>query len=312
MNKRYILKCICLATAVVALDYAAGQALRHFYFTQSQGRLYNITTAIETQTAQILIIGSSRAMHHYDPGVISHRLGLSCFNAGNDAQGMPYYAALLEAIATRHSPQVVVLDVNIYALSRDDSSYDMLYQLNPYAARHPEIWSILSLRSHERIKHLSQIYPFNSMAARIIMGNLSIRTRDASNNGFTVMDGEWDEPLRDTFFPSDEALDPIKSEMFTRLISICKAKGILLIASVSPTFRNIRNEPASIICIRRICERENIPMISYLNDPAFAVGHLYHDPSHLNGVGAREFSDVFSQWLIRELQIGNRRQKNGD
>ena len=85
---RFCLIYVAIFFAIVAVvDFSLG---RTFHFLQA--RAGGITGAeyyvCEKVTEDIIIMGSSRASHHYVPEIISEELGMSCFNAGRDGNGI--------------------------------------------------------------------------------------------------------------------------------------------------------------------------------------------------------------------------------
>jgi hypothetical protein len=298
MDKRkYIIKIFYLLTALIFSDYIVGLGLNYFYYKQSQGKLFNLTFAMEQQDANVLIFGSSRAMHQYNPDIISDVLRLSCFNAGYDGQNILYHKALFDVITERYNPKIIILDVNTSELDVNKSSYDSLAVLNPYVKKHPVLWETLILRSpFEKIKHFSGIYPYNSLLGRIIMGNLRFKTRDISINGFTAQKGVWNDSLEEIEY-DEKRLDINKINAFNKFLYDSKKRGITVYVVLSPMFRKIVNYSTSIKYIREECARQDVPFISYQNNNYFFDKGLFFDPSHLNYIGADIFSSDISNLL---------------
>ncbi|WP_280751268.1 MULTISPECIES: hypothetical protein [unclassified Parabacteroides] len=300
--KNFFVKMLLFILVLVLLDWALGSGLRFFYFRQSQGKLYNLTCVLEKQTAEILILGSSRAMHQYNPEIMTDSLGLSCYNAGNDGQSILYHNALLDVILDRFTPSMIVLDVNPDELVRKASSYDLLTALNPYVKDHPVLWNTLQLRSpFEKAKHLSKIYPFNSLLARIAVGNMHVTTKDVSANGFTPQYGQWEQPIQTIDYPTDSVnFDKNKIEAMNQLIQKCKEKNIILYMVLSPMYEQQLNHSSSIRYITRLCEANNISFFSYQNDKRFKANELFRDPSHLNAIGADIFTSDIASLLLKQ------------
>jgi hypothetical protein len=297
-NKKIVITFLILCVALFFFDYVIGLGLKKMYFKQSQGKLYNLTYALEQQSADIIVMGSSRAMHHYNPKIISDSLMSSCYNMGYDGQSILYHKALLDVIIERYIPEIIILDVNVYELSKNQSAYDLLSVLNPYVERHPVLWNTLNLQSSfERWKHLSHIYPYNSIFARIIMGNMRFKTKDVSSNGFTARSGIWNDNMNVIKYDENEDLDKNKIEVFEQFLTKCKDNDIKIHVVLSPSFGIAQNNSSSIDYMRKICEKENIPFISYQNNSEFTDNKLFCDPSHLNDTGADEFSSNLSHLL---------------
>jgi hypothetical protein len=299
-KKKYLIKFLCLLGILIVLDYVIGFGLKSFYFKQSQGKSYNLTYTIEQQTADVLIMGSSRAMHHYNPDIISDSLRLSCFNAGYDGQSILYHKALVDVMIERYRPQIIILDINSSELEAKESSYDLLAVLNPYIKKHPILWETIMLRSpFERIKHFSKTYPYNSLFARIMMGNMNFKTKDVSANGFTAWPGIWNDSLIETTY-KEAILDENKINAFDQFTVDCKNKGITVYVVLSPMFYKCMNNSTSISYIMTKCEEQSVSFISYQNNLDFEDNNLFHDPGHLNDIGADKFSSNLS-YLVKQI-----------
>lgn len=303
--KRFLLKLTLFAAALFLLDIAIGSGLRYFYFRQQQGKLYNLTYAIEEQTADVLILGSSRAMHQYNPQIIGDSLSMSCYNAGYDGQSVLYHNALLDVILERYTPSIVVMDVNPYELVRTESSYDLLTTLNPYMKKHPVLWETMLLRSpFEKVKHASHIYPFNSLLARIAIGNTNIQTKDVSDTGFTAQYGVWNQAMQTKEYADNrDRFDTNRVKALEQMILTCKDKGITLYMVLSPIYANILNQSSTIQYVEQLCKQQGVAFLSFQNNETFTDNHLFHDPDHLNATGADIFSTHLSGLLKQRMII---------
>jgi len=292
--KKFLFFFLCL----ILLDFVIGNVLEHFYFTQNKGKLYNVTVALEKQTCDILIFGSSRAMHHYNPEIITDSLGLSCFNAGYDGQSILYCNGMLDVILERYTPKMIILDVTTQDFSESSVSYDLLYVLDPYVRRHPVLWNTLSLKSRfEKIKHLSSIYPYNSMLARIIVGNISIKSKDASDNGFTPQDGVWKGEALPEVYPEGKS-DPNKLNAFNAFCKKCIKNNIKLYLVISPLYKLVENESSTVKYLNQIREKKGIPLFNFTNDSNYSSNEYFLDDSHLNAKGADKFSSDISHQIL--------------
>lgn len=57
-------------------------------------------------------MGSSRASHHYVPEIISEKLGMSCFNAGQDGNGIILQYGRWKMLSERYTPKLIIYDIN--------------------------------------------------------------------------------------------------------------------------------------------------------------------------------------------------------
>jgi hypothetical protein len=303
-KKKYAIKFLCLLGIFIVLDIVIGMGLQFFYFRQKQGKLYTLTYTLEQQTADILIMGSSIARHNYNPDIISDSLNMSCFNVGYDGQGTLYHKALLDVIAGRYNPKVIIWDVRTDELDIGGKyfSRDMLSVLNPYVKRHPILWETIKMKSpFEKVKHLSGIYPYNSLFGRIVMGNLSFKTRDVTENGFYALKGTLNFSLKEVTY-KEAPLDDNKIKDFNQFLSDCTRRGISVYVVKSPIFQYETNISNSMSYIIAACEQQQIPVISYQNREDFTDSWLFYDRTHLNDIGADKFSSDFAHFLNLAMQ----------
>jgi hypothetical protein len=296
-KKKYGIRFLCLLGIFIVLDIVIGMGLQFFYFRQKQGALYNLTYTLEQQTAEILILGSSRAKHHYNPDIISDSLNMSCFNAGYASQGILYHKALLDVVTERYNPKVIIVDVLTGELDINEKAYDLLSILNPYLRRHPVLWETVKMKSpFEKVKHLSRVYPYNSLLGRIVMGNLNFKTKDVTENGFYALKGVLNFSLKEVTY-KEAPLDDNKINAFNQFLSDCICRGISVYVVKSPAFQYETNNSNSIAYIIAACEQQQIPFISYQNREDFTDGRLFLDPAHLNDIGADKFSSDIAHFL---------------
>lgn len=298
-TKKFIKKLLFLIVILALCDFALGHALEYFYFRQINGRLFGITRTLETQTAEIVIMGSSRAEYHYNPEIITKKLQMPCYNAGQISQGVLYDHAVLQVILERYTPKAVIVDIASTEFEYSEESYDKLTALNPYVGKHPVLWETLTLRSKtERFKHLSSIYPYNSMFARIAAGNLKLKTRDSTETGFIALDNIWKQPIRMVSFTGSAKIDPNKVEAFKAIQQLCAHNGIKLFVCASPTFMKAEGTPASIKIAKDLCASAGIPFFDDLQNSTFIHNELFNDVAHLNSTGA----NLYSQQLAEKIK----------
>jgi hypothetical protein len=297
---RFFLKSLLIFALLLVCDQFIGSLIKTFYFHQDSGAYYRTTYSIDSTTAKILILGSSRANHSYVPEVFENKLQSSCYNTGKDGNFILFNYAIFKAIIKRYNPEIIIFDIRPTDLAYNAFEYDRLSDLLPYCHYHPEIDQIVRLRSpFENIKQVSEIYPYNSMILRIAMGNLDVnKTRETDEKGympfFRIMQNEEIDSLISPGFSVDEA----KINAIKDIISTSKQKNIDLIFVFSPFWYIMQKGPADTI-LYELCSQNGIPFLDMSNDSTFINNPQYFaDKSHLNDVGAR----VFSSLLIQKIQ----------
>jgi hypothetical protein len=296
---RLLYKGLILLGIVFLFDFAIGKTLEHFYFTQASGPFYRTTYSLDSTNADILIFGSSRANHHYDPRVFEDSLGMTCYNTGRDGNFLLYNFAVFKTVIARYTPKIVIFDVNRNELSSTADDYERLSSLLPYKNQNSTIDQMIALRGpYEKIKCLSQIYPYNSLLLTIAIGNTRMnRDRQSDINGFVPVKGIWNQPIADIDSTALNKIDPNKEKALKEIINDCKSKGIRLLLVNSPAFlKSIASSDVN--PIRQIAETGKVEFLDYSTDTAYLNNHNYFfDPLHLNDNGATMFSKALAAYL---------------
>ena len=297
MQDKPIKYILFLIIFVVAFDVGLGHIYNLLYFTEkskSQDRL--IHSAIGTKE-EVLIFGSSRAYHHYNPDVIEKKLGLSCFNVGYAGQNIYFHLALLKAALERTKPKVVILDIMSIDFEMTDAAHDRekLGVLLPFVSKSAVYReAVLSRGKSEQIKLLSSIYPFNSKALFLIRNNLTNQRSDVK--GFFGLPDKWKKPIKyndDVIF----AIDNNKIEALYEFIDLCQNNNIKIYIFVSPYYKKFSPENNYSFIVKNIYEKYGLIVNNYVNAKKYINSpQLFSDPVHLNKDGAdiysREVADI--------------------
>ena len=283
---------------VFSLDYIAGQVLRHYYFQQKSGVLYATTYSLEAAKEDLLIFGSSRANRHYVPETFENDLKMSYYNAGRDGAGILYHTAVLSAILKRYRPKIIILDLNLTEFRKSSYPYDKLAFLLHYHQTHPEVRPIVDLRSrHEKLKLLSQIYPFNSCLIDIVLGNMKTdKEGRPENKGYSPLFKGWPLPIQEVDYSNDNKIDPVLVGYFGKFVSRAIDNGIQLYVIVSPSYRRFKGTSLSVKIAEEICLKNKVPFWDYSQSEYFLERRdFFQDTLHLNHEGALEFSKMVAQ-----------------
>lgn len=213
--RRIIANISFLLLVLIILDYTIGRTLRFFYFKETSGLHYRTTFSMDSTRADILIFGASRANHHYVPEVFEDSLKMSFYNTGRDGNGIFYQVAVLKSVLLRYTPRIIIFD---YAGSfmKEEKDYNRLSSILPYYKSHGEIREIVELKSpFEKIKLLSEVYPFNSQLLTIAIGNLEInKKRKPDNKGYVPLHKEWKGQIDTLYTDKHYTADSTKVSYF--------------------------------------------------------------------------------------------------
>ena len=299
MVKNFIINLAVVVIVVFAIDFALGRVLRYFYFKETSDVHFRTTYAMEKTNADILIFGSSRANHHYVPELFEDSLGMSFYNTGRDGNGVFYQLAVLRSVLKRYTPEIIIFDF-AGGFGKGEEDYVRMSSLLPYYRTHDEIKDIIELKGpFERIKLISEIYPFNSQVLKIAMGNLEInKIRKSDNKGYIPLYKEWQAKIDSIAYPPNVNVDSVKLLSFREFINVAKKSGIKVVVTYSPVFLRTNKNPDIEIC-KDICSLENVPFWDYSKDTSFLNNkHLFQDVGHLNHNGAI----IFSKIVVEKIQ----------
>ena len=310
---RFFVRFSFVIITAALLDRLAGGLLKTFYFKQQSGLEYRTTYSLERTTADLLIFGSSTANHNYNPSIFQNRLNMSAYNVGRDGISVFYDLAILKCVLKRYRPKIIVLDFDEQEFRKDDQSYERLSSLLPYYMNHPEIRSIVDLRSpYERYKLLSHIYPYNSLLFTIYAGNAEFnKKRRGDINGYVPINNVWGDPMKaDTSFLHDQ-IDRNKISAYESFIRDCVEANVQLYIVCPPLFVKPDYINSSVVLGKAIAEKYNVQFFDCSKDPYILNNpRLFADISHLNNEGATVFSQrTVDQILAHKNLISTTAQK---
>lgn len=303
---RYLLLQVALFILLVAAaDRIMGSVFRYFYNRQSSGWEYGTRYSIEETKADVLIFGASRAQQQYIPTFIEDSMQLTCYNVGRDGTPFFYHYAVLQAVLKRYTPKMIILDCEYAALRKTASSYERLSPLLPLYNDHPEMQSIIELRSpFEKYKFISHIYPYNSMLFKIGVANLeSNKIKQQDIKGYVAMKGSLNEPLKTIDQTAIYELDSIKVNMLDSFIAQCRQRNIALYFVCPPYYMNNIGTDYSFGVTKQKAAENKIDFIDYSKDSLFLKSpQLFDDTVHVNLNGAKIFSAMIAGELKKRVK----------
>lgn len=290
--RRFVLKLALFLAIIVALDFAYGICMDRYRQSIRSGVTGLDNQALYHTTAPVLVFGSSRAWHHYDPRILRDSLGLDVFNCGVNSMGIQFFYPRLRQILRRYTPRVIIYDSSpTYDCLRSTSDAVTARRLQPYFLD-PDVYPFLrQLSVGEWVKCHSATYRYHD--------RLADYRADAANtarfhSGYQPLPGTKNAAVH----PHDSVgEDPAKVALLRRFIHLCHSRGIRLIFVVSPYYRNDQAYATAIL--HREARRAGVPVIDRFADPDYINDStLFFDESHLNADGA----DRFTRSLVRQLR----------
>ena len=299
---RILIKLVLLFCIVFLVDFFIGHLLRNLYFSQQSGVLFRTTFSLEKTKSDLLIFGTSTANHNYYTKIFENRLHISSYNTGRDGTSIFYQYAILKGVLKRYSPKMILLNLDLDEFKKDQESYDRISSLLPYYKTHPEIRSVINMKStEEKIKLFSRIYPFNSMLFTILVGNTEFnKERRKDFQGFVPLNKVLEKRVDTGYYP-EESLDSNKIRIYKSFIRDCINANLKLYIVCSPFYHELKNDPTSVILGQKIAKENNISFFNFLNDTSL-INHpsYFADINHLNYTGAKIFSVKLVEKIINE------------
>jgi hypothetical protein len=303
--KKILSRLVLLIIVFVIIDFVIGLGLRKILEISPDGRYYKTNYSLKTTTDEVMVFGSSRAEANYVPSVIEEQLGLSCWNAGRGGQSFPFWYLLNAAILERHTPKIVILNIEYdFLKQREGGSFERTGFLRPYYKDFEVIRPILNKISFgEKFLIWSDLYAFNS-SYYYLMRPFFFPEVDGKKK-----DKGW-KPLKGSIKNTDvpkivinedsRKLDPEFVEMLDDFISSLTKKGCKVIICISPDFKSRFQNSSSINFARK---REDIIFLNFSEDEYFSENpNFFNDVKHLNREGAIEFSKKLSNEIKLRLK----------
>ncbi len=300
--KKFILHVFAFFAIVTLIDLAIGKLFYYLQANVAGGRTRAEYYVCKESNEDIIIMGSSRASHHYVPHIITDNLGIGCFNAGQDGNGIILQYGRWKMITERYTPKLVIYDINPgYDLFKNDN---MTYidRLKPFCEDDILIEYVSNLYPMERFKLFSNMYRFNYKFFE--MGFDCFNENDDVDNGYQPLYGVMREDvvkrIQSYTETSDIEYDEDKLYYMDCLARECKSLNVNLIFVVSPYFKGVGY---NIDTFKPICDiaGKYDYQFYYFNDESFNMQpNMFKDSYHLNDNGAKEFTNDLIHRLICE------------
>lgn len=292
--KRFVVQVLVFLALIVAIDIACGYAFRYMEAHTKGGFTLRDRYISKELDADVILYGSSRCVHHYNPQIIEDSLHLSCYNAGQDGNGIILTYGRLLMQNKRHVPKIIACDINpeFDLLAGDDHRY--FQWLKSYYDQEGIKDIFLTIDWKERYKMLSQMYRYNSRFLEIVTDFLHPMHQPEANGFVPHGNGMNKSKIKTDVFPSNPAFDEIKIEYLEKFIEECSESKLVIV--VSPIWYGM--DDRALEPLRELCQRKGVALIEFENDSKYVHNDYYfHDGNHMSLRGANEFTSELVQYL---------------
>jgi len=292
-----------MVIAFVAIDQITGAMLYYFFTHQASGEYAVANHVVYNLNEDVLVLGSSRASHHYNSSLIKDSLKLSCFNGGRDGEGLLYSTAIFELALQRRIPKVIVLDVTSDVLSEKEDEKSRLSILLPYLKQSNIVGNMIEKKGKlELLKSHLQTYRYNGQVVSIFQ-HYFLSSGNAVM-GFDPLTNKMDASkvsTRTSLKPYSDSISADNVDALNLFINECKQQKIQLFVFVSPRY-NDDTQQNSYLKMKSICNSNHVIFHDFTNDAYFKNPEYYSDRAHLNSRGANLYTDTIVAFMKKRLK----------
>lgn len=191
---------------------------------------------VEKVHADVLVIGSSKASHHYVPKILENFLGMSVYNCGQDGCFFLYQNCIINMLLDRYTPKIILWDIQPESFIGSDNEYQNIRYLSPYY--YTNKWAASYINSESKkmpYKMLSRMFAYNSKILNYVYPVFTFGS--TTDQGYVPLPNEgYKYP---EYYFENERGGQINEDYLNLLASTikrCKLKGIKLNLYISPEF----------------------------------------------------------------------------
>lgn len=258
---------------------------------------------VEKVYSDVVIIGSSKASHHYIPQILSDSLGMTVYNCGQDGCFFLYQNCIINMLLDRYNPKLIIWDIqpSSFVGGGRAEEYQNIRYLSPYYSKNKWAKSYIDSESSKMpIKMQSRMFAYNSKVLNYLFPLVAAGAK--TDYGYIPLpkDG-YNYPQKLT--QGYDSLKSNKNEYYLHLLSDtlkrCKEQGveIRLFASPEYTYASTPYKTA----VNDISDVTNNYSIVFYDNHSFAGNDstFFKDVNHLNDKGAT----IYTSLIIESLNL---------
>ena len=300
--KKFVLKALFFGVCVVVMDALFGFGFSWLRGHAKGGSTANCEYIANRANDDIIIFGSSRASHHYIPQIIEDSLGVSCYNCGEEGNGVVLAYGRLKMMTNRYKPKLIVFEITPgydYGIKEPNTKY--LGYLRAYYNKSgiEEIFDVFD-GEFSRLKMRSKMYQNTGRLLPDIIDNIIYRD---NQKGYTPLYGKMNQKstLDNNVVDKTMEIDSIKLSYVEKVIELALSNDIPIIFTISPRYglnsRTSNYEPAF-----SLCKKRGVPVYNFINYPSIADNAVYfQDGDHMNHKGAEAYTNMLVTKVLNKI-----------
>ena len=294
--KKFVCKVVCFILLLAISDFLSGKMFAYMISHAKGGENWRNNFICDRVDSDILVFGSSRALHHYNPLIIMDSLNMSCYNCGQDGNGAILNYGRYQLILQRYQPKLLIYDLTSgFDFLEGEDNHKYLGWLKAYYDR-PGIADIFkSIDETEKYKMQSFFYRYNTKFIQIVSDFIHPLQSDGIF-GFRPEEREMDT-MKISAIPTDKhKLDNLKINYLKKIVIESNSTKVIFVISPRWNGWNGMNAEEQQF-VESFCQQYNIPFID-LSNLFLHENKFFQDGSHLNSRGA----DEYTRKLIRFIR----------
>ena len=290
--KKYLIKIILFFAAVVVVDILFGIACQYMNDHSKGGGVKSRYYVCKESNEDVLVFGSSRAKHHYVPEVIEDSLHVTCYNTGEDGNGIILCYGFLKMIVERYTPKLIIYDVSGFDMFEDDNMkyLDLMKPLYYEKGIDSIFWSV---EPKTRVMMLSNLYRYNTTCLRVLGNYFHPMTNYPKGYSALHKTMDYEPEIKE----EEKSVDSLKIQYFESFIRLAQNNNISLICCVSPSYKAPIDD-SKYAPIKHLCEQYHVPFLYDGASSEITCNRSYfQDRTHMNDKGARLWTSKLMSWI---------------
>lgn len=312
----FCMKAIILLAIVLVVDKVVGFAFLKIkdcgLKTNPECLWMKTPYVVEKMDADMIIVGSSRAVHHYVPSILEDSLGVSVYNCGQDGCFFLYQNCIINMVLDRYRPKTIIWDIQpgCFNVLGDEREYQNIRYLSPYYEKSP--WATGYINSEERLSSLKmkcRMFAYNSKLHYFLLP-LVVRGIPMKNGYIPLPSEGYEYPELSSDYAdcSEYESNMDKLGLFASTIERCQTESVEILIVVSPCFITANNAYLGAIAdLQKVAAESGCPLYDYSN-LLLTEPNKFYDNCHLNHNGAVAFTEMI---INQHLQQSHTRTARG-
>ena len=293
---KFIVAFLVIAISLLVIDKAVGvigrYAMLHMDNRKSEigkkNYLFN-----RVNDADVLIVGSSRASHHYIPQMLQECItanyavdSVSVYNAGIDGHFATFNMCAAKSVLQRYTPKMLVLEIMPTELCVFDGSGRSTSQLAPFCKVSSVATAHIKNKDMKtRAQLASNMYCLNGKLLELVKEYVFGSKTDGYEPLYSTMQDVSSERNIERLVIDEEVVSELED-----FLEFVADSGCNVVLVTSPYFRF----DSDCTLLSEMCENYGVSYIDMMNVEYFDNHpELFKDISHLNDDGAKQYTQMF-------------------